>query len=330
MLCRNGLEQIKRQNIKFSRKEQRKEKLQDLISKNKILRFFALSVKKLQKMRFVVHPLFIIVGVLMAFLGQGFMFCAYTLCVLIHELGHMLIARKLGYFCARIKLMPFGAVFEAESDEFCPKDEILIAVTGPLVNLVVALIIVCLWWVYPNCYYITCDFAIANLVCGVFNLVPIFPLDGGRVVLALISKNFDRKLSVKIVKIITIIFAVVMFVVFCISLVVYPNFSIGVMSVTLLFSAFSEDKNTAYKKLISLSIKRKKLNHGLQVKEICVSMNLTLQTVFKKLSFNHYNFIYILDDNFKILGKISESDLNQMIERFGHDEKIYRAIKMFK
>lgn len=290
--------------------------------KSKIFNIFNQFQQKMQSRKFVIHPLFLIVGIVMFLLGQGFMFVCYTLCVFLHELSHMVVAKKLGYVCNRIKLMPFGAVLEAESDEFCPKDEILIAVAGPLCNLLLSLICVTFWWISPETYHLTCDFAVANLVCGVFNLLPIFPLDGGRVLLAIISINHDRKLSVKVVKVITIVFGFILFFIFIISLAVCPNFSIGVMGFTLIVSAFSEDKKTTYKRIIGASIKRKKLKHGLQTRAIMVSQDLTLGEAYSKLSFNHFNFIYVCNDDFEILKIITESQLSYLLNKYGSTEKL--------
>lgn len=294
---------------------------------NKISLKFKKILLKMRNSRFVVHPLFLLIGLFCFLVGQGFVFCCYTLCVFLHELVHMIVAKKLGYVCNKIKLMPFGAVLDAESDEFCYKDEILIAISGPLFNLLMSLICVTFWWINPATYYLTCDFAVANLVCGIFNLLPIFPLDGGRVLLAIISKNHDRKFSVKIVKIVTICFGFILFGFFILTFFTFPNLSLGVMGFTLVFSAFSEDKNTAYKRVIALPIKRKKLKHGLQTKIVMIDKNQTLRSVYLKLSFNHYNFVYVCDEDFKILSVLDESKLNLLLEKHGNNARLVDVIK---
>lgn len=283
-------------------------------------------ILKLRNCKFVIHPLFLLVGLFCFLVGQGFIFCCYTLCVFLHELAHMIVAKKLGYICNKIKLMPFGAVLDAESDEFSYKDEILIAVVGPLTNILLCLICVTLWWINPATYYITCDFAVANLVCGLFNLLPIFPLDGGRVLLAFISINHDRKFSVKIVKIVTICFGFILFGLFILTFFKNFNLSLGIMGFTLVFSAFSEDKNTTYKRIIALPIKRKKLKHGLQTKILMIDKNQSLRNVYMKLSFNHYNFVYVCDENFKILHVLDENKINMLLDKFGNNAKLIDII----
>lgn len=100
---------------------------------------------KLQKIKFVIHPLFLLYGAVCFVLGIGKIFLTFSVCIICHELVHMIVAKRLGYACSRIKLMPYGAVLEAESDEFNPRDEVMIALSGPLFNLICALIFVALF-----------------------------------------------------------------------------------------------------------------------------------------------------------------------------------------
>lgn len=302
-------------------------KLQNSNKKSKILINFKNFTTKLQKSVFVLHPLFLVVGVVLCLCGLGKLFVIYTICALLHEGGHAVVARRLGYKCMRVKLMPYGAVLEAESDEFTPRDEILISIAGPVVNIVLVFVCVCFWWVEPGSYYFTCDFVVANLSCGIFNLLPIFPLDGGRVVLSMFSVNHDRKFAVKTVKTITIIFAIILFFLFIILSFFTLNLTIGVMSIMLVVSALNEDKNTAYKKIVSASIKRKKLMHGLNVKSVLIGVDMPLKKVISKLSFNHYNFIIVCDQNFNIVSTITETQFDQLMGTCPPFMEIGRALK---
>jgi len=104
--------------------------------------------------------------------------------VLIHELGHSFVARARGLRVENITLFIFGGVSSIEKEPDNPKDEFLVAVVGPLISLLLAT----LFWLIG--LYVTPDSAtaalidylvLANLGLGLFNLVPGFPLDGGRV-----------------------------------------------------------------------------------------------------------------------------------------------------
>ncbi|GAB3824381.1 hypothetical protein GCM10028895_32650 [Pontibacter rugosus] len=115
---------------------------------------------------------------------------AVFFCVVLHELGHALTAKRFGIKTKMITLLPIGGVASLERMPEQPKRELLIAAAGPAVNVVIAFI---LWLVLPslqsvpdeaflqritpaNFFYIL---LIVNVVLVVFNAIPAFPMDGG-------------------------------------------------------------------------------------------------------------------------------------------------------
>jgi len=99
--------------------------------------------------------------------------------ILVHELGHALVARRLGVRIAGIEMQFFGGMAKMTTPPRSARDEILIALAGPAVSLGIALIGMVLGTVTgsPLVSYI----AMTNLILGVFNLLPALPMDGGRV-----------------------------------------------------------------------------------------------------------------------------------------------------
>jgi Zn-dependent protease len=109
------------------------------------------------------------------------------LCVLLHEYGHALTARRFGIGTRRITLLPFGGVALLEAMPGRPREEILIAIAGPLVNIVIAAG-VALWLGagLPSGRGFAEVMLQANLLLAAFNLLPAFPMDGGRVLRAVL------------------------------------------------------------------------------------------------------------------------------------------------
>ncbi len=107
--------------------------------------------------------------------------------VLLHELGHSLVAQRLGVAVRSITLLPLGGLALTENLPRRPRDEILIALAGPAVNFVLAL----LFFIGRASGVLGGELIdymlVANLMLGGFNLVPAFPLDGGRVLRALLA-----------------------------------------------------------------------------------------------------------------------------------------------
>lgn len=123
--------------------------------------------------------------------------------IVIHELGHALMARRFGVRTREILLLPIGGIASFEGMPEQPSQELAIALVGPAINLVIAAV---LWLVlaisgtsYAPGAAPTTGQAFAaqllwiNLVLAGFNLLPAFPLDGGRALRALLSLRLDRE-----------------------------------------------------------------------------------------------------------------------------------------
>lgn len=122
------------------------------------------------------------------------------LCVLLHELGHALTALKFNIKTRDIILYPFGGIASLLG-EAAPKGELLIAIAGPLVNVALALLIFPFTSLYklPNDvtdsevlnlllqFNVLDRLFVANVVLAVFNMIPAYPMDGGRVLRAFLS-----------------------------------------------------------------------------------------------------------------------------------------------
>ncbi|MEX2595351.1 MAG: site-2 protease family protein [Salibacteraceae bacterium] len=130
--------------------------------------------------------------------------------VFLHELGHALAAKKYNIKTNDITLLPIGGLARLESIPEKPKEELVVAIAGPLVNIVLAGI-TALFITIPDASELTIqlsngvnasnfflNFFIVNIWLAVFNLIPAFPMDGGRVFRALLSIRFERNTATNI------------------------------------------------------------------------------------------------------------------------------------
>jgi Zn-dependent protease len=119
------------------------------------------------------------------------------LCVLLHELGHVFAARRYGVKTSDITLWPFGGIANLERIPEKPSEELVVAVAGPIVNVVIAAILILLLGATVDPQHLTqienpkvgmiAKLAGANLFLAIFNMIPAFPMDGGRVLRALLA-----------------------------------------------------------------------------------------------------------------------------------------------
>ena len=139
-----------------------------------------------------------------------FILCIF-LTVFMHELGHALTAKKFGIKTKDITLLPIGGVAQLERLPEKPSEELMVAFAGPMVNIVLALI-TSLFISLPNTseemvaqldngvnsgnFFL--NFYLVNIILAFFNLIPAFPMDGGRVLRALLSYKLERHQATKI------------------------------------------------------------------------------------------------------------------------------------
>ncbi len=149
-------------------------------------------------------------GQLFQALFSVFLLCAVFGCVILHELGHALMARYYGIATRDITLYPIGGVARLERMSERPWEEFWIAVAGPAVNVVIALFLAGLLLLSGHTDFsglllalpetISTNLIVAatqllflsNLVLVAFNLLPAFPMDGGRVLRALLAAWLGR------------------------------------------------------------------------------------------------------------------------------------------
>jgi Zn-dependent protease len=120
------------------------------------------------------------------------LFCLMLFFVLLHEYGHCWAARKLGWDVESITLLPIGGIAKIYFKHLNPKHEIFVALAGPAVSLILSVlcfggIIIGIFVENPNLAFMFIVLFINNSVILVFNMLPLFPSDGGRVFRAALS-----------------------------------------------------------------------------------------------------------------------------------------------
>ena len=229
--------------------------------------------------------LFVLLGVI-----NG-VFLYYIPFIIIHELTHCFVARLLGYSINSIKMLPFGVSASYNEEFINPLDDILISISGPLINFIFFVIFSILS--QKNTYFLI--LSQSNLILAVFNLIPGGFLDGGRILknLLKIYISFYSAYSINNINGIIlgclIVFAVFLVPISFNSVILIP------MAFFFIYTGYTSQKQ------IIINIIKDSLNKGEYIKKIRKNIEYTvickvdckLMDVMKHFCFRKYYIIYI-------------------------------------
>lgn len=229
---------------------------------------------------------------------------------LLHEISHIISAKIFKVKISYIEILPFGVSARLESNIIeNPTYEIIIAFSGPLSNILLALIFYFISDIrMPYASYIT----ICSTAMALINLLPVLPLDGGRIMRAYITKKLGAfsaySVSIKIsrVFIILILGSSVLLL-----LNSSFNFSYILIGVFLLGNLLGEQNNITRLAVIeTASYKEKLKKHGLiRTYVITVDESAPARRILKRLSYDRYHIVCVSDKNFKIKNILTEGEI---------------------
>ena len=256
-------------------------------------------------------------GVFFVAIGRAYEFVCSLTAVMLHEFAHARVAKRLGYALNEIKLMPYGAALCGSAD-LIPKHEMLIAAAGPIVNLVLGLIFAAMWWLVPSSYAFTHVFCVCNIYIGIFNLLPVYPLDGGRITLALLSGRLIRKKAYLFMRILSAVVGLTALALFGLSAVYAPNVCFLTIGVFMVASSFLPDNRARYYALFAFSGRRARMKHPLQIKHFAVTADATLGELYKMLDPDAFCVFRVYDEELTRFSELDEGALIDAVKEKGY------------
>jgi len=234
--------------------------------------------------------------------------CAVFACVLIHELGHSLVARHFGIQAKSITLLPIGGIAAMDEMPEKPAQEITMTLIGPFINLAIAGILYLFAGSWagitaPNLYPVnTHDFLTGligvNIILAGFNLIPAFPMDGGRALRGFLAMRMSyvkaTSLSVSIGQAISMVF---------IFYGIFFNFWLALIGIFLIIGAGSEKRHVLLSSLL----------RGVEVQEAMTTEfhSLKPDDLLSRVLEQAY---HVCQDDFPVIG---ESGIQGIITRSG-------------
>jgi len=247
------------------------------------------------------------IKVMLGILAAIFLF----ICVLLHELGHSYITQKMGYKINSITLFIFGGVSSSEEIPRKPKQEMKIAIMGPLVSIILGGFFYLFYYflepfvnsLSSNIIFINLGIlSFYNLIFAGFNLIPAFPIDGGRVLRAAIAMRMDYKKATKTAATVGKGVAVVMAV-----FGIFFNFWLILIAIFVYFGASQEEKSLN----ISLALEGKKVKDIMRKDFESVSPDMNIQDLYENIEKQRHLSYPVLSSD-KLVGIVSINDIKNV------------------
>lgn len=249
-------------------------------------------------------------------------------CVVLHEFGHALTARRFNISTRSITLLPIGGLASLKKIPENPKEEFLVAIAGPAVNVVIAILLALfvpienftgmdaealqeeLSMITSNnifFYLLT-----ANIALVLFNLIPAFPMDGGRIFRAILSMKMGRIRATQIAASLGKILALVFFL-----YGLFYGIILSVIAVFIWFGAHSEN----------IMIQQIELMRGYKIRDAMITEytklnpdNTLKEVADKILASTEQDFVVVEND--KVEGILYMSDLSQALKETGENTSV--------
>jgi Zn-dependent protease/CBS domain-containing protein len=270
-------------------------------------------------------------GNLLGALAAITMIVALFICVLLHEFGHSLVAQRLGIKIPDITLLPIGGVARLKSLPERPMDEIKIAIAGPLVNVVLAPVFYGIGIAlgadpltigspvggFDSVGQFFVYLGLINVGLVVFNMIPAFPMDGGRVLRCLLATRLGAVRATDISSAVGQFFAVGFFLIGLLG----GNFLLALIAVFIFFGANGEAQ----------IVRQRELTRGLLVSDVMgtrsrletVTPYHTFGQVLDSVIHGYQEDFPVVDEDGSLVGMLTRNE----IMAAAHSPERYQSVR---
>ncbi|MDX1629723.1 MAG: site-2 protease family protein, partial [Fulvivirga sp.] len=253
-------------------------------------------------------------------LTVAYVLCIF-ICVILHEFGHALTARKFGIKTRKVTLLPIGGMASMERMPEKPDQELLVAIAGPAVNVVIALLLMLIGTfnfselfalenmeslanITPqNFLYALC---FINIILVVFNAIPAFPMDGGRVLRALLTYRMERTkatdIAAKLGQVIGVLFILTGF---------FGNILLVLIGVFVMAGAYSENMMVQQIEVL----KGHKIKEAMMTNYTLLEPDETIQSAVDKLLESAENNFLVASEG-EVQGVITKKQIVEGLKKY--------------
>lgn len=256
-----------------------------------------------------VPPLLLIAGCLKEYAVAFFS-------IALHEMGHFATAHYYGYKPSNLTLTPVGFSVSI-NDRGCSRAvSILIYSAGPAVNLLIFGSVNVAALVFPAMEGFRNLVSTTNIFLALFNLIPVFPLDGGRILLEVLAGSMGLLAAGRMLRRLALLFSIVILLLGAWQLYISTfNFSliiIGLYIIVLLKTGRMESALMNIRQIIYR--KSRLLKKGIYpARDLVVVKSTLLSETLKNMDFDRFHLVHVLDDNLRLVQVFTENEIMEAI-----------------
>lgn len=238
-------------------------------------------------------------------------FIAAFISIMLHELGHIALACLLKVKVHAVRIIPVGlnAVIDEMPDT---GKQLMVYLGGPFTNILLSAAA----YLFGLCFLpgskVANLIASTNIYLAVFNLMPVLPLDGGRILKTAMADKVGFLPAGRYAKKISLIFAAFIFLLGIAQLYINSyNFSIFFISIYIIISLRWDETEAALMNVKSIIYRRSRLlRKGVyQARDLVVLKNVILSEIIKNMDFDRFHIIHVLDDDLKLVKTFTEQEI---------------------
>lgn len=248
-------------------------------------------------------------------------------CVLLHEFGHIFTARAFGVSTPYVTLLPIGGVAQLERIPEEPRQEFLIAIAGPLVNVVIAMLLIVFGGaeltqnaatgIDNGTISMVDRLAAVNLFLALFNLIPAFPMDGGRILRAALAATLGYVRATEIAA------AIGQFVAFALGFIGLLYNPILIFIAIFVYLAASSEAHMVALRAVSRGVP---VSHAMMTQFATLKPDAHVDEAVQTLLATSQGEFPVVDDAGKPVGLLARGDIIKAIKTLGPDARVAEAM----
>jgi stage IV sporulation protein FB len=272
---------------------------------------------------FIISNWFLIAIPCVILSGNALPYAIAYISIAFHEAAHALLALHFRSKIRQLAITILGVHISIYEDHMQKKDMLKVLLAGPICNIFIAVLSFATYGLISNITGIKASYLnnilllirniiVLNLCLAGFNLIPVYPFDGGRIMQIILSSKFGLTLSVKTMRYSALVFSLVSLL-YGIKQLINRTANIGLLLIGIYFFVIfiKNEREAAYMNTRQLIFRKSRiLKKGIYpVRNLVALKSISLGELLKNLDYDNYHFVYVLDNDLNNLRMFTETEL---------------------